>query len=131
MVTFRNIFYILLAFTISFFLFIIVSIRSIYPDLPAMDVLTQYSPKIPLQIFSSEGYLIGEFGTEKREFVKISQVPNALVESIIAAEDERFYEHGGIDLRGIVRAFFVNLSSGTLKQGASTITQQVARNFSF
>ncbi len=100
-----------------------------YPSLPSLDALTEYQPKRPLQIFSSEGTLIGEFGEEKRVLVKIDEVPDLMKKAILAAEDERFYEHGGVDYIGVVRAVLSNITSGGAKQGASTITMQVARNF--
>lgn len=100
-----------------------------YPRLPSVEGLASYQPKIPLQIYSMEGDLIGEFGEERRSFVKIDSAPEALKLAIIAAEDERFYEHSGVDYVGIMRAILANFASGSLRQGASTITQQVARNF--
>jgi penicillin-binding protein 1A len=100
-----------------------------YPNLPSLEALTSYQPKIPLHIFSIEGDLIGEFGEEKRAFVKIEQTPDVLRKAIIAAEDERFYEHGGVDYIGVVRAALSNFAAASARQGASTITMQVARNF--
>lgn len=100
-----------------------------YPTLPSLDALTEYQPKRPLEIFSAEGTLIGEFGEEKRVLVKIDEVPDLMKKAILAAEDERFYEHGGVDYIGVVRAALSNITSGGTKQGASTITMQVARNF--
>ncbi|MCW5624778.1 MAG: penicillin-binding protein 1A, partial [Burkholderiales bacterium] len=100
-----------------------------YPNLPSLEALTSYQPKIPLQIFSVEGDLIGEFGEEKRAFVKIEQTPEMLRKAIIAAEDERFYEHGGVDYIGVIRAALSNFAAASARQGASTITMQVARNF--
>lgn len=100
-----------------------------YPNLPSLEALTSYQPKIPLQIFSMEGSLIGEFGEEKRAFLKIDQTPGLLRKAIIAAEDERFYEHGGVDYIGVIRAALTNFASASARQGASTITMQVARNF--
>ncbi len=100
-----------------------------YPKLPSLEALTQYSPKVPLRIFSTEGVLIGEFGEERRAVVRIHEVPVPLRQAIIAAEDERFYEHGGIDYIGILRAVLANFTAGEARQGASTITMQVARNF--
>jgi len=100
-----------------------------YPNLPSLDALTSYQPKIPLQIFSMEGSLIGEFGEEKRAFLKVDQTPQLLRKAIIAAEDERFYEHGGVDYIGVIRAALSNFASASARQGASTITMQVARNF--
>ena len=101
----------------------------IYPDLPSLDTLTDYRPKIPLRIYSEDGYLIGEFGEERRAMVKIETVPKALKQAILAAEDERFYQHGGVDTLGVLRAAIANLNAGGAKEGASTITMQVARNF--
>ena len=100
-----------------------------WPNLPSLDVLTDYQPKIPLRVYSAEGVLIGEFGEERRAVVKIGEVPEVLKRSILAAEDERFYQHAGIDYMGVMRAALSNLSSGGRRQGASTITMQVARNF--
>jgi penicillin-binding protein 1A len=64
-----------------------------YPRLPSIDVLTDYQPKIPLRIFTSDGYLIGEFGEERRNCVRIEDTPLAMKQAILAAEDERFYQH--------------------------------------
>jgi penicillin-binding protein 1A len=100
-----------------------------YPQLPSLEALTAYQPKIPLRIYSAEGVLIGEFGEERRSFVSIAEVPQQLKNAIIAAEDERFYEHPGIDYVGVLRAAWANLVAGGRRQGASTITMQVARNF--
>jgi penicillin-binding protein 1A len=99
------------------------------PTLPSLEILTDYRPKIPLRIYSEEGLLIGEFGEEHRDFVKIDAVPENLKHAIIAAEDERFYQHGGVDYLGVLRAAYSNFTSGLVRQGASTITMQVARNF--
>ena len=101
----------------------------IYPELPSLEALTDYRPKVPLRVYSDDGYLIGEFGEERRALVKIQAVPPALKHAILAAEDERFYQHGGVDTIGILRAALANLSAGGFKEGASTITMQVARNF--
>lgn len=100
-----------------------------YPSLPSLEALTDYRPKIPLRIYSAEGTLLGEFGEERRALIKISEVPEVMKQAILAAEDDRFYEHGGVDYMGVIRAALSNFTSGTAKQGASTITMQVARNF--
>jgi penicillin-binding protein 1A len=99
-----------------------------YPNLPALDAITDYRPKIPLRIFSADNVLIGEFGEERRNLVHIKDVPDVMKKAVLAIEDDRFYEHGGVDYIGIVRAAVHNLTGGA-RQGASTITQQVARNF--
>ncbi|MHB0926718.1 MAG: transglycosylase domain-containing protein, partial [Gallionellaceae bacterium] len=100
-----------------------------YPTLPSLEALTDYRPKIPLRIYSAEGVLLNEFGEERRALVKISEVPDVMKKAILAAEDDRFYEHGGVDYMGVLRAALSNFTSGGAKQGASTITMQVARNF--
>jgi penicillin-binding protein 1A len=101
----------------------------IYPQLPSLDVLTDYRPKIPLRVLSEEGAVLGEFGEERRDLVRLADAPLSLRQAILAAEDERFYQHGGVDSLGIVRAAVSNVLSGGAKEGASTITMQVARNF--
>ena len=100
-----------------------------YPTLPSLDTLVDYHPKMPLRIYSAEGVLLSEFGEERRALVKISEVPDVMKNAILAAEDDRFYEHGGVDYMGVLRAAISNFTSGGAKQGASTITMQVARNF--
>jgi len=100
-----------------------------YPNLPSLDTLTDYQPKVPLRVYTAEGELIGEFGEERRVLVDIKDVSPALTNAIIAAEDERFYQHAGIDYIGVARAAYANLLTGGRRQGASTITMQVARNF--
>jgi len=100
-----------------------------YPKLPSLELLTDYRPKIPLRIYSAEGVLLSEFGEERRALVSIAEVPDIMKQAILAAEDDRFYEHGGVDYKGVIRAAISNFTSGHVKQGASTITMQVARNF--
>jgi penicillin-binding protein 1A len=99
----------------------------LWPSLPGLEALTDYKPKIPLRIYSAENELIGEFGEEKRAVVKIKDVPQVMKAAILAAEDDRFYQHGGVDYTGAVRAAIANLRGR--REGASTITMQVARNF--
>jgi penicillin-binding protein 1A len=100
-----------------------------YPNLPSLDVLTDYRPKVPLRVFTRDGALIGEFGEERRAVVRIQDVPEIMKQAILAAEDERFYQHGGVDTLGVLRAAYANFIGGGKRQGASTITMQVARNF--
>jgi len=97
-------------------------------DLPDLDALVDYRPKIPLRIYTSDGVLIGEFGQERREFVAIKDIPQIQKQALLAIEDARFYEHGGVDFKGVARALLADLTGG-FKQGASTITMQVARDF--
>lgn len=99
-----------------------------YPNLPELDSITSYKPKMPLRVFSADNMLIGEFGEERRNVVRFKDIPEIMKKAVLAIEDDRFYEHGGVDYQGITRAALHNLTGGT-KQGASTITQQVARNF--
>src|SRR6185295_4726694 len=101
----------------------------VLPTLPSLEVLTDYQPKIPLRVYSADGKLIGEFGEERRAVVKIGEVPKPMINAILAAEDERFYQHSGVDYVGVARAALSNFASGGARQGASTITMQVARNF--
>ncbi len=99
------------------------------PRLPEVTALADYRPKVPLRIMTADGVLIGEFGEERRSVVRISEVPKSLIHAILAAEDDQFYQHAGIDPAGILRSVFANLLAGSKAQGASTITMQVARNF--
>ena len=100
----------------------------LWPTLPPLDALTDYQPKIPLRVVSADGDLLGEFGEERRAIIRIGEVPDVMKHAILAAEDERFYQHGGVDYLSVLRAAFANVTSGT-QQGAGTITMQVARNF--
>ena len=100
-----------------------------YPKLPSIESLSDYKPKIPLRIYTADGTLIGEFGEERRSVVRIETVPALLKNAILSAEDERFYQHSGVDYVGVFRAAYSNLVTGGKRQGASTITMQVARNF--
>jgi penicillin-binding protein 1A len=97
--------------------------------LPSLDVLTDYRPKVPLRVWTADGVLIGEFGEERRSVVRIDDVPDVMTHAIVAAEDDRFFEHSGVDLLGIARAAFANMAAGGRTQGGSTITMQLARNF--
>ena len=101
----------------------------LYPNLPGLEALTDYKPRIPLRVFTADGQLIGEFGDERRALVKIEAVPDVMKKAILAAEDDRFYQHSGVDYVGVVRAALTNLFAGGRREGASTITMQVARNF--
>lgn len=124
--------YLLLAFLALGFVFsaaIMLAGILAYPDLPSLEVLTDYRPKIPLRVYTAEGALIGEFGEERRALIKIEAVPKPMRLAILAAEDDRFYSHGGVDYMGVARAALANLTAGGAREGASTITMQVARNF--
>jgi len=102
---------------------------SLTPSLPDIDTLADTRLKVPLRVYTQEGALIGEFGDEKRIPVKTDQVPPLLIQAILAAEDDNFYFHQGVDLGGIARAALSNVRSGRHAEGGSTITMQVARNY--
>ena len=106
---------------------IIIAVAS--PKLPEVSALINYQPKIPLRIMTADGIQIGEFGKERRQVIKYSNVPKVLIDAILAAEDDRFFQHQGIDLNGILRSAVNNLIKRSKAQGGSTITMQVARNF--
>ncbi len=98
-----------------------------FPNLPDISDLSDYHPKLPLRIFSVEGDLLGEFGEERRNLTPINEIPKVMSNAVLAIEDARFYQHGGVDYIGVLRAGLANV--GRVKsQGASTITMQVARN---
>jgi penicillin-binding protein 1A len=99
----------------------------VYPKLPDLENIRDYRPKLAMRVYSQEGALMGEFGEERRTFVAIDDMPELMKNAVIAIEDERFYQHSGVDFFGIMRAALANVFGH--RQGASTITQQVARNF--
>ena len=98
-----------------------------YPNLPDISDLADYRPKLPLRVFTADGVLMGEFGEERRNLTPIHEIPKVMKDAVLSIEDSRFYQHGGVDYLGILRAGIANI--GRMKsQGASTITMQVARN---
>ncbi|MFT4242948.1 MAG: penicillin-binding protein 1A [Acidovorax sp.] len=106
---------------------IAVALAVAYPNLPDISDLADYRPKLPLRVYSSEGALLGEFGEERRNLTPIGEIPKVMKDAVLAIEDARFFQHGGVDYKGMLRAGLANL--GRVKsQGASTITMQVARN---
>lgn len=108
-------------------LVIAVALSVAYPNLPDISDLADYRPKLPLRVYSAEGALLGEFGEERRNLTPIDDIPKVMKDAVLAIEDARFFQHGGVDYKGVVRAGLANL--GRVKsQGASTITMQVARN---
>jgi penicillin-binding protein 1A len=100
-----------------------------YPNLPEIDSLTDYRPKLPMRVFSADGVLLGEFGEERRSFVSIQQIPKVMQDAVLAAEDAKFYQHRGVNYVSVIRAGLANFGEARSAQGASTITMQVARNF--
>ena len=99
-----------------------------YPHLPEISGLTDYRPKLPMRIYSADGVLLGEYGEERRNFTPLAQIPKVMQEAVLASEDARFYQHSGVDIKGVFRAGLAQFSRSR-SQGASTITMQVARNF--
>jgi penicillin-binding protein 1A len=101
-------------------------------ELPDYEVLAKYEPPVMTRIHANDGSLISEFSRERRIYVPITAIPECIIEAFISAEDKNFYQHGGLDVQGIIRAVVTNMSnlqSGRRAVGASTITQQVAKNF--
>ena len=105
-----------------------VAYRNLATDLPDVAALGQYQPSLVTEVYDRHEQLIAEFFVEKRRLVHLTEIPMHVRHATIAAEDSRFYSHGGVDYIGIGRAIWVNLRAGTTREGASTITQQVARN---
>lgn len=100
-----------------------------WPNLPDLSAMIDYRPRVPLRVYTADNVLIGEFGEERRNVLRFDEIPDVMKAAILAAEDDNFYQHGGIDWRGVARAALANLTSMAKAQGASTITMQVARNF--
>lgn len=98
-------------------------------DLPDVSTLKDVRLQTPMQIYSSDGKLMSQYGEKRRIPLALEQIPQQMVDAFLAVEDARFYEHPGIDLIGVARAFVTVIVAGDLRQGASTITMQVARNF--
>lgn len=109
-------------------LLLIVAAAFLYPQLPDTSSLSHYQPKEPLRVFTADGVPMGGFGSERRVYQRIDQIPALMKNSLLAVEDTRFYSHGGLDPIGVARALLAIATGGRI-QGASTITQQVARTF--
>ena len=137
MSTKRKLFYKTLKWT--FFLFVIIAIciaiagglfiQQLQKDLPDTSQLNDVEYQIPLRIYTQDGLLLAQFGEKKRSPIKINEVPQQLINAFLAAEDGNFYSHPGVDFKGLTRAAFQLLITGKKKQGGSTITMQVTRNF--
>lgn len=95
-------------------------------DLPSLDPILNYRPRLPLRVMTADGVELAQFGEQRRQFVPLAQIPKTLQQAVLAVEDARFYDHGGIDPRGLARAVVSQLTGG-LRQGGSTITQQLVR----
>ncbi len=125
----RYSFYSLLGLTLLGF----ASIAGIYfyikPTLPSIESLKDVRFQVPLRVYSADNKLVAEFGDKRRIPVKYKDVPDLMIKAVLGAEDDRFFEHPGVDYQGILRAFFLLATTGEKAQGGSTITMQVARNF--
>jgi penicillin-binding protein 1A len=100
-----------------------------WPSLPDLHAMTDYRPRVPLRIYTADKVLIGEYGEEHRNVLRFDEIPAVMRQAVLAAEDDRFYSHGGVDWMGVARAVLTNVVKGSKSQGGSTITMQVARNF--
>ncbi len=117
-----------LALLLTFMLLLGLALAVAYPNLPEINGLVDYRPKLPMRVVSADGVVLGEYGEERRNYLPIKAIPKVMQDAVLAIEDARFYQHGGIDYKGILRAGLENLHDAR-SQGASTITMQVARNF--
>ena len=108
-------------------LLVAVALAMAYPQLPDISDLADYRPKLSMRVYSVEGTQIGEFGEERRNLTPFKDIPKVMKDAVLAIEDARFYQHGGVDYIGLMRAALANLGRAK-SQGASTITMQVARN---
>lgn len=118
-----------LAGVASVALLVVIALSIAWPNLPDLTAMTDYRPRVPLRVFTADKVLIGEFGEERRNVLRFDEFPDVLKSAVLAAEDDGFYQHGGIDWAGVVRAGLANVAAMSKTQGASTITMQVARNF--
>lgn len=110
-------------------LLVVVGAAYLESTLPSVETLKDMKLQVPLRVYSSDGKLMAEFGEARRTPISLKQVPRDLINAILATEDQRFYEHPGVDFRGLLRAGIHVLTNMSAKQGASTITMQVARNY--
>ncbi len=108
---------------------IVVGAAYLESTLPSVEMLKDMRLSVPLRVYSSDGKLIAEFGEARRSPIRLADVPQDLINAILATEDRRFYDHAGVDLRGLMRAAVHLLMNVSVKQGGSTITMQVARNY--
>jgi penicillin-binding protein 1A len=110
------------------FVLVGIALAVAYPNLPEISGLMDYRPKLPMRVFSADGALLAEYGEERRNFTPLAQIPKVMQQAVLASEDSRFYEHSGVDIKGVLRAGLAQFNRSR-SQGASTITMQVARNF--
>jgi penicillin-binding protein 1A len=102
----------------------------ITPQLPPIERLKEVQLQVPLRVYSSDGELIAEFGEQRRAPVRYADLPQTVIDAILATEDDRFFQHPGVDYQGLIRAAVKLVSTGEKRQGGSTITMQVARTAS-
>ena len=93
----------------SLLIVLAIAMAMAFPNLPDISALSDYRPKLPLRVFTADGDLMGEFGEERRHLIPIKEIPKVMTDAVLAIEDNRFYEHGGVDYKGIARAAFANL----------------------
>ena len=117
---------VLVSFIIAFGIIIYLFILS--KDLPSLDELEKFNPEQVTKVISSDGVVIKKLYTYKRDMIEVSSIPVFLRHALMSMEDRDFYEHNGINIKGIIRAIFINVVSLSTRQGASTLTQQLARN---
>src|SRR5690625_5072211 len=94
-----------------------------WPNLPDLSAMIDYRPRVPLRIYTADKVLIGEFGEERRNVLRFDEIPDVMKSAILSAEDDKFYQHGGIDLRGVARSALANLVVGAKPQRDRTITR--------
>ncbi|ADU91452.1 penicillin-binding protein 1A [Taylorella equigenitalis] len=119
----------LLGLGLCFLLVAVLAIKMTWSSLPDLNAMTEYKPRLPMYVYSSDGVLLGEYGDERRNVLNLQEIPLIMRQAILSAEDDGFYHHGGVDWKSMGRAVLANFTSGRHSQGASTITMQVARNF--
>jgi penicillin-binding protein 1A len=102
---------------------------TVIPRLPSIEAIRQMELTIPLRVYTIDGHLIAEFGDQRRNPVPIEETPDLLIKAVLSAEDDRFFQHHGVDFGGVIRALIANLQSGDIVQGFSTVTMQVAGNY--
>ncbi len=129
---FRNIFILITSFILLSAIFIISILWTYSNDLPDYKFLKSYKPPVSSKVYSGNGDLVADFSQEKRIFVPFNSIPKNVINSFLSAEDKNFFKHPGVDAKGVIRAVINNISnilSSKRLEGASTITQQVAKNF--
>ncbi|MBF0309967.1 MAG: PBP1A family penicillin-binding protein [Magnetococcales bacterium] len=125
----KRLFYLMIIGLVAGLLVVWAAFLKYSKDLPTLDELAHYEPSLVTRVFARDYQLLGEFFVERRQFVPLAEIPQMVINAFLAIEDTDFLSHSGINPRGILRAAYANFTAGRLTQGASTITQQVAKNF--